>query len=219
MQLRAYQDWHIRQAIINKVASFVVPEMTIGQLDFWTNYAQKLHEGSYTPTLVFDKSTKLSDYIFDKPACLTYSGGLESSLISYMLPSVPKVVIEDYFPWTDPIEGAVAICGAGLGYNTVLYGGELYDEGNFAEEEKLTGWEYELTADFAMRWTKYSGSFLLSPFWLIEKKYLFDVAMREGVKFNSCFNPTEEKPWCGECEKCQQISTYASKFNVNLESL
>ncbi len=213
MQKRAIQDWRIRKQILDEQKVVIIPKMWDCEKNFWLNYAEKVC--GYKPIFSVNKEEKLDHYKFHNNACLFYSGGLESALIAHQQPELPKINIKDHFEWTNPIEGSLAICGAGLGYKVTTYGGELYDGGNFKEEEKLVGWEYELTVEFAREWEKYSDAIFQSPFWLIEKNYLFKVAIREGVTFNSCgSNKGDLSYWCGKCDKCKQIRQYCYANNI-----
>lgn len=202
MVKRAKQDYAVRKQLLAKKKKVFIPIMSWSEQFFWEVTARLLV--GYTPEFVYTKEP-LASYTLDKGACIAYSGGLESSVIRYMWPHLPVVNYGDApFDWTDPIEGSIAIYAAGLGYQTCFFGSELDDgtllRDSFSEESAY--YFFETTPKFAELWRSYSRADFLSPFSVVQRSEVFDIALREGVEFNSCFS---NSAWCGKCFKCHQV--------------
>jgi hypothetical protein len=199
---RAKIDFRIRQNVLDGKPHVTVPWMVDEQLDFWKQYAEGMERKC---DFTRDGTNSLPIYYLDEPICLAYSGGLESSVLHFAFSYVPTFDFFDHkLPWTDPIEGALGIIGAGMGYMTTMIGAELDSYETYRKIIHDVGFYHELSVDYQERWMKYSGACLLPPMRMFFKDEVFNVAHRENIPFNSCFSRTGK--WCGKCYKCLQIS-------------
>jgi len=207
MLKRAQQDFNIRKQIIEKKNPVYTPRMDFEKLYFWIELAYNL--SGYFPVFKFINED-LYEYDFNKNCCVAYSKGLESTLIHVMWKHLPTIdYFESGFEWTNPIEGAVAIYAASLGYSVCFYGDELDEDGFFITSYSVPYFYYETIPDFALLWKLYSGADFLSPFSLFRKSELFKISLREDVDFVSCF---DGRKWCGKCFKCH-ITHMLYKYN------
>lgn len=198
---RARQDYEIwRQIADSKVEVVGTPKLNATQLNFWKELMEMYDIGK--PIEMTDEP--LGSYKISKTEPLIfYSGGLESSIMTKMFPTLPTIdyLKENVFGWTNPIEPALWILGSGLGYGTIFYGSEL-KEGCTKEIHDYRDFHIYL----AMLWREYSeGVQVLSPISLLTKHDLFRIAIRDKVDFYSCFSNDPSKVWCGKCYKCLLI--------------
>jgi hypothetical protein len=197
---RARIDFSIRSKILLGHSVIKIPKGA-GSRIFWSAYT----DGVKAKTKLVQDLPRVDAYIFDKPAIRMKSSGLESTVIEAMWGNIPSV---DYksnplgFEWTDPIEGALAILGAGLGYGVTIYGDELNEKETLKSPVKP--FYFETTQEFAHLWNAYAGVHFISPFSAFRKSEVLEVAIRENLEFYSCANSNTS--WCGRCYKCYQVA-------------
>lgn len=202
VSIRARQDFAIwKQIIDSNVDEVKIPRMSVAQKFFWTELMRlyNIRLGILEKPLVMGKGELGSYSITKTEPLLFYSGGLESSVMRAMFPTIDTLNYfeADVFPWTNPIEPALWILGSGLGYGTIFYGSELKEGFNKTIRDYRDFHVY-----LAMLWREYAGVQALSPISFLTKHDLFRIAIRDGIDFYSCFSNDPDKKWCGKCYKC-----------------
>lgn len=195
---RAKQDYAIWGQISSDAKVVTTPKLTFKQELFWKEL-MRLYK---RPKRIHQTNEILGEYnITETQPLIFYSGGLESSVIKAMYPTLPAInyLTENLAPWTNPIEPALMICGAGLGYGTIFYGSELAEGMN----KKVRDFE-DFHVYLAMIWKEYSRCNFLSPVSFLTKHDLFKIAIRDNIPFYSCFS-NNSPHWCGKCYKCLLI--------------
>ena len=144
-------------------------------------------------------------------SCLLYSGGVESTYLGLLYPSMPRFTIE-----TDadvhPRGGEMFIHARARGFGEVLYGGNEREWGERAGGvmwDRHTGrWVesegFEFTETFRTLWWEYLGVRILCPTEHVYKdeivKMIFDTSPDAYYALQSCW--TVKLGWCGYCDKC-----------------
>lgn len=212
---RAQLDFKIRKEILyawkTKQSRIVIPKIK-RSLWFWKWYAKKvtlLRRGTPTFTLIEDdRFSGIGGYRFQKGAILAYSGGAESTLIRNMMTSLDQFTITATAVkdgvFTHPVEGALAIIGAGMGYGATMFGSELEIGEKVNEQEPDRTKYFEAEKEFQWRWKLYSGgAAFLAPLHGMTKVQVVEKLIDAKLEFFSCI--WGAKRWCKRCCKCIEI--------------
>jgi hypothetical protein len=210
---RGQLDLAARREILHawktKSKRIIIPQAP-GSRAFWAWYVtmiRRLRPG--TPELTLAEADEPAPaYQFSRPVVLAYSGGAESQLIITTWPSLDRYTIADTRVeggiFTHPVEGALAIIGAGLGYSTTFFGHEIELDEKVNDPDEEIHKFFESEDEFNRRWLRYSGAQFLSPVRAMTKVEITRRLLDAGIKFYPCLHVKDG--WCGTCAKC--VETY-----------
>lgn len=150
--------------------------------------------------------------------CVSYSGGLESSVIGTTYPDTVDFLclqnLEYYRQHLNTygvnykfVESVIPIIAKYLGYSSVVIG-----EDGGRDYPHLQ----ELSLPYFNTHSHTVGINIISPLSLLDKWKIFKIAIENNLSFYSCMNANEANSysWCGHCFKCFQIATFCKSLGL-----
>jgi hypothetical protein len=212
---RAKQDLAIRREILQRRSLVSVPRSDPPASEFWAPFAYAFAEAyGQDPILIDFRETgeNLDRYApASRGTCVLYSGGVESTYVALLNPSLPRFTIRGEAE-VHPRGGEMFIKARAAGYRRALYGG---DEKEWGEREDGCCWDwrtgrwvaseaFEFSMAYRSRWAAYLGIEIECP-----TTHLFKDEIVEWIYSNSkdAYYALQSccilaRGWCGYCDKC-----------------